>query len=252
MAKRFSDTGIWNKEWFLNLSLKHKMLVKFLFDNCDCAGVYEPNYALLSFYIGEKITPKDFENLKQIKKLKNGNFLIEDFLKFQYGISSYDSLNPKFSVHKGIIKSLEKNQLLDKGCLRVKQPLQDMDKDMDKDKDNTTTISKQINTSSKLYGEYSNVYLSKEHYGKLLSMCASEKLLNELIDSFSVQIEVGKERPYTAELENAHYERLRSYYNYRKKHPEKFREESSGKTTAQILEEIRLEREGKNENMGIS
>lgn len=160
MAKRFSDTEIWNKEWFLNLSLKHKMLVKFLFDNCDCAGVYEPNYALLSFYIGEKITPKDFENLKQIKRLKNGNFLIEDFLKFQYGISSYDSLNPKFSVHKGIIKSLEKNQLLDKGCLRIKQPLQDMDKDMDKDKDinsNNIPNKKDIETYCKLVAKKINV-----------------------------------------------------------------------------------------------
>ena len=78
-----------------------------------------------------------------------------------------------------------------------------------------------------LYGEYNNVCLSSEHYGKLLSMCMDKDLLNELINSFSVNIEVGKERPYTADLPNAHFERLKSYYNYRKKNPNKFVSETA-------------------------
>lgn len=160
MAKRFTDTEIWQKEWFFGLSLKHKLLVKFLFDNCDCAGIYQPNFALLSVYIGETVTEKDFDGLKQVKKLTNGNYLIEDFLKFQYGITDYDSLNPKLSVHKGIIKSLEKNQLLNNSLIRVSQPLtkpcptlsqglQDMDKDMDKDKDTSTIFKEKENQEKK-------------------------------------------------------------------------------------------------------
>lgn len=92
------------------------------------------------------------------------------------------------------------------------------------------------------YGEYLNVCLTKEQYGKLLAMCASEKLLNELINSFSVNIEVGKERPYIAELPNAHFERLKSYYNYRKKNPDKF----AAKSKQDIWEEIVEEYEEKN------
>lgn len=158
MAKRFTDTEIWQKEWFFGLSLKHKLLVKFLFDNCDCAGIYQPNFALLSVYIGETITEKDFADLKQIKKLDNGNYLIEDFLKFQYGISDYNSLNPKLSVHKGIIKSLEKNKLLNNPLERVSQPLTNpyatleqglQDKDMDKDMDNTSTLYKEKENQEK-------------------------------------------------------------------------------------------------------
>lgn len=145
MSKRFVDTEIWQKEWFLDLSIKHKLLLKFLFDNCDCAGIYEPNFKLLSFYIGEKITPEDFNNIKQIKKLPNGNYLIEDFIKFQYKINNYSELNPSFSVHKGIIKSLIKNQLLDKGCLTLKQPLQDMDKDKDINTTNNSTNNTKFN-----------------------------------------------------------------------------------------------------------
>ena len=37
MAKRFTDTEIWQKDWFLDLPIKQKLLVKFIFDNCDCA-----------------------------------------------------------------------------------------------------------------------------------------------------------------------------------------------------------------------
>lgn len=109
-----------------------------------------------------------------------------------------------------------------------------------------------IDVGTKLYGEYQNVNLSKEHYDKLLSMCASEKLLNELIDSFSIQIEVGKERPYTAELPNAHFERLKSYYNYRKKNPDKFRDDISDNDA--IFERLRQKWEKKevtDADMGI-
>lgn len=104
----------------------------------------------------------------------------------------------------------------------------------------------------KLYGEYGNVYLTKENHDKLLAMCLSEKLLNELVNSFSIQIEVGKERPYTAELPNAHYERLKSYYNYRKRHPEKFREETTNNDA--VWERLRQKWEKKevvNANMGV-
>ena len=90
---------------------------------------------------------------------------------------------------------------------------------------------------TKLYGEYSNVSLSKEQYNKLLGICASEKLLNELINSFSVAIEVGKERPYIAELPNAHYERLKSYYNYRKKNPDQFRDKTKESRAASKIYE---------------
>lgn len=137
MAKRFTDTLLWNKEWFLKLNPTQKLLIKFLFDNCDCAGIYETNLTLLSFYIGATITEEDFKELKQVKKLPNGNYMIEDFIQFQYGVS-IDELNPKFSVHKGIIKQLEKNnvsvnQPLTNPCVRVEQTLQDMDMVMDKD-----------------------------------------------------------------------------------------------------------------------
>ena len=222
MAKRFTDSEIWNKDWFLDLSIKQKLLVKFLFDNCDCAGFYEVSYRTLRNCFNEEITKEDFKGLKQIRFINNETIFIEDFIKYQYNCE-ISELNPKFSVHRGIIKKLNKYGILGTLTKGLANPtyegLQVMDKDKDKDKDNT--ISKQVDTTN-LYGEYLNVNLSKDQYGKLLSMCASEKLLNELLNSFSKNIEVGKERPYIAALPNAHYERLKSYYNYRKRNPDKF------------------------------
>ena len=88
-----------------------------------------------------------------------------------------------------------------------------------------------------ILGEYNNVVLVKGQYETFLAMCASEKMQNELINSFSINIEVGKERPYNADLPNAHFERLKSYYNYRKMNPNKFTAETDKKDVWARLEE---------------
>jgi hypothetical protein len=67
----------------------------------------------------------------------------------------------------------------------------------------------------------------------------SNELLNELLNSLSRNIEVGKERPYIADLPNAHYERLKSYYNYRKKNPDKFSIESKEDVWEKLAEKYK-------------
>lgn len=161
MAKRFADTEIWNKDWFLDLTMKQKLLVKYVFDNCDCAGIYEISYRNLKTCFGIKIQKEDFEKIKQFKFLENGKIYIEDFIQFQYGVS-IDCLNQKNNVHKGIFKSLNKNSILP----TLSQPLANpcprvLDKDKDKDKDNihescSNTLSEEkekISIFEKVYPE---------------------------------------------------------------------------------------------------
>lgn len=221
MANRLSDTEIWTKDWFLDLNTKQKLLVKFLFDNCDCAGFYKISWRLLTLYFSDvKITKEDFKKIKQVKFIDDDLIFIEDFALFQCKVSSFDKLNPNNNAHKGVLKLLEKYGIFKAPSMGLTSPSNGaQEKDKDKDKE----IEKEI----KLYGEYLNVCLDKQQYGKLLAICASDKLLNELIDSFSIAIEVGKERPYNADLPNAHFERIKSYYNWRKKNPEKFAKECS-------------------------
>lgn len=111
MAKRFTDTELWGKEFFLKYSMKQKLLLRYLYDSCDNAGIYEPNYILLEVFIGEKITEDDILSLntdkKRIVKLENGKFYLTRFIKFQQG----DFLNPKNNAHKQIIAILKENRV---------------------------------------------------------------------------------------------------------------------------------------------
>lgn len=137
MVKRFCDTDIWQKEWFLNLSAVERQLFLYIKDNCDCAGFYVPNYAMLSFVMGQKITKEDFKNLKQVVFVDEDVLFIEDFIKFQYGVS-IEELNPKYSVHRGIIKRLNKYGVfgtLTEQLRNTYLSIQDKDKVKDKDKD---------------------------------------------------------------------------------------------------------------------
>ena len=218
MAKRFVDTELWQKEWFQDLSIENKLLLKYIFENCDCAGVWNSNLRLASFILGYPYTIDDIYRInnkkEQFEILDNGNIFVIDFIKFQYG-----TLSENCKPHKPVIEKLKKYGLFErvsKGYPKGLETLEEKEQEQYKEKE------KEKEKEEKLYGEYSNVCLNNEQYKSLLALCASEKMLNELINSFSVNIEVGKERPYTADLPNAHFERLKSYYNYRKKNPNKF------------------------------
>lgn len=119
MTKRFCDTEIWEKDWYLKLSVKQKLLVKFLFDKCDCAGIYKISYYTLRFCFGEEIKKEDFEGIKQVVFIDDETIFIEDFVLFQCSIDSLKDLNPNNNAHKGIIKRLEKYNLY----LGASQPL---------------------------------------------------------------------------------------------------------------------------------
>ena len=214
MAKRFIDTELWQKEWFQDLSIENKLLLKYIFENCDCAGVWNSNYRLASFILGVQVNQDDIKKINEKKQqfdiLSNGDIFVIDFIKFQYG-----TLSENCKPHKPVIEKLKKYGLFErvsKGFPKGFQTLEEKEQEQYKEKDKET----------KLFGTYLNVSLDATQYQTLLAMCASEKLLNELVNSFSINIEVGKERPYQADLPNAHFERLKSYYNYRKRNPNKF------------------------------
>ena len=107
MAKRFTDTEIWDKAWFMELSPKIKCFVKFVRDKCDIAGLWHPNYTLASLYIGEQVTETDLlsiDNGEQFEKLSDGKIICKGFIDFQYG----GKLNPTSPIHAKVITILEK------------------------------------------------------------------------------------------------------------------------------------------------
>lgn len=146
MVKRLSDSEIWNKDWFLDLTDKQKLLVKFLFDNCDCAGIYEISKRMLRVCFEQPITREDFEAIKQVSFINENTIFIEDFIRFQYKVE-VSELNPKFTVHKGVIAKLTKYGIFETLSKGLPNPyIRVQDKDKDKDKNIYNTSNKQIDT----------------------------------------------------------------------------------------------------------
>ena len=107
MPKRFTDTDIWEKEWFMSLKPTDKCLVKYVRDKCDLAGIWKPNYMLASYVIGEKVTEEmliSIDNGKQFQKLNDDKILCIDFVRFQYG----SQLNPTSPIHRKVIDLLSR------------------------------------------------------------------------------------------------------------------------------------------------
>lgn len=137
MAKRFTDTEMWDKEWFMSLSCKLKCLVKMVRDKCDLCGVWSPNWIIATAYVGEKVNEPELLNIdngNQFIKLKNGKIYCLGFVEFQYG-----KLSEKSPVHNKILGLLEQNEILETyNKIPYQYPINrvlDKDKEKDKDKD---------------------------------------------------------------------------------------------------------------------
>lgn len=136
LAKRFTDTTKWDRENFRKLSPKAKLAFWYVTERCDHRGVWHPDFDLMSFQVGLKITRELFEIElgNYFSKLPNGAYFFPSFVTFQYG----DKLNVESNVHRPILELLEKygltlttptpNQPLGNSSPRV----QDKDKDKDK------------------------------------------------------------------------------------------------------------------------
>lgn len=109
MAKRFTDTELWDKQWFMELTPKLKCLVYLVRDKCDLAGIWHPNWIITCAYIGENVSEDELlgiDNGNQFVKLDNGKIYCNGFTTFQYGELKNSP------VHKRVISILETNNAL--------------------------------------------------------------------------------------------------------------------------------------------
>lgn len=109
MAKRFTDTELWDKEWFMKLSPKLKCLVKMVRDKCDLSGVWSPNWIIANTYIGESVTEDELLSIdggKQFIKISTGKIFCVDFIEFQYG-----KLGENSAFHKRILQLLDTHSI---------------------------------------------------------------------------------------------------------------------------------------------
>jgi uncharacterized phage protein (TIGR02220 family) len=130
MAKRFTESKIWDDIWFQELPAEWKLLWKYICDKCDEAGVWKVNYSLAEFQLKTAIKWDEAErylnNGKQRIRVFNGFWIIKDFVVFQYGEKVFTSVNP---FHQKI------RDMLDRVSKRVSKRVLDTHKVMVKEKD---------------------------------------------------------------------------------------------------------------------
>lgn len=124
MPKRFTATEKWIDPWFCGLKPIEKLFWIYLLDNCDHAGVWQVNWPLVKFHLGDfELNEEAFNG--RIVKLKDDKWHIPKFLSFQYG-----ELKPENRMHLSVIHILEKEGAY-KGLIRGLIAPMNMDKDKD-------------------------------------------------------------------------------------------------------------------------
>lgn len=113
MTKRFTATEKWDDPWFYHLPTHLRMGWIYLLDKCNHAGIYNVNYALMEFHLGNKMEPKDFNG--RVVELSADKWFIPRFVEFQYG-----ELNEVNRAHKSVIDILKREGAC-KGLIRSLQ-----------------------------------------------------------------------------------------------------------------------------------
>jgi len=110
MGKRFTDTDIWDQDWFVELPTKYKLFWNYIKDKCDNAGFWRPNKVIAQSIIGEPINVQEFIDFVNSDKVRivilpTGRWFLKDFFLFQYG----EIFSPTSPVHRGALKTLLSN-----------------------------------------------------------------------------------------------------------------------------------------------
>jgi len=116
MAKRFTETTIWEDDWFYELSVEYKLFWFYLKDNCDHAGVWKPKTRAFKSMTDVEINldkALQYFNMgkQRVRVLYNGNWFLEDFFLFQYTKTSR-SLNLRNRVHESVLEVYFKNGII--------------------------------------------------------------------------------------------------------------------------------------------
>lgn len=152
--KRFTDTNIWDEDWFITMPPAYRLLWIWIKDKCDHSGIWKPNlktFENLNGTVDLEKAVEYFNTLDKVRiiKLTNGKFFLPGFFVFQYGAT----LNLNNNVHASALKILNSNGLSEldfRGLLEVKQSsnrgqtgVKETPKDKEKDKDKDIISSKE-------------------------------------------------------------------------------------------------------------
>jgi hypothetical protein len=169
MSKRFIDTSIWTQNrWFRKLKPKDKLFWIYLFCHCDNVGVWEEDFELASFIIGDIFTKDEITRVlgDKIKWFTDKKLWIVDFCEFQYGELVENNIKNK--PHQAYINTLKKHSLWIDYQYSINRVLE---KEQEKEVKEEEYEEKETNgyITPKLFETFWKLYPKKIDKGKALS-----------------------------------------------------------------------------------
>ena len=104
--KRFTETTVWDKPWYRMGRPAIKELWRYLCDHCDAAGVWSPDWELVSFKVGEPLTEADLKELNGNARMRDGKVFLPGYLGFQY-----PNLSRLCKPHQPAFEAIERHGL---------------------------------------------------------------------------------------------------------------------------------------------
>ena len=113
--KRFTDTELWKKPWFMELTPVEKLAFYYIKDQCDNVGVGTPNYRLAEFIIGSQLDWQKFAGKcnGNIYVMENGKWWLVDFCSYQHADLVNNPDGGASKALKSYVKLLREHGLYD-------------------------------------------------------------------------------------------------------------------------------------------
>lgn len=111
MPNRLTATDKWRDPWFCSLTPQDKLFWLYVCDNCDHAGIWQVNWPLVKFHLGDYQFKQEIFN-GRIEYISEEIWFLKKFVLFQQRISSINELNPKNKCHFSIINILSGRGIL--------------------------------------------------------------------------------------------------------------------------------------------
>jgi hypothetical protein len=120
MSKRFVDTGLFDDDWFMDLSKDGKLLWVYFITKCDHAGMIKINNKLCKLQTGITDLEKTIKELsKSLVTVEQDLFFIPKYISFQYpGFP-----NSKVKQQESALNILENFELYKDGKITVSKEL---------------------------------------------------------------------------------------------------------------------------------
>lgn len=134
MSKRFIDTGIFDDDWFMDLSKEAKLLWIYCITKCDHAGLIKINPKLCGIQTDIKDLDGTIKQLgNRLVTVSERLYFIPKFIEFQYpGFP-----NSKVRQQQSAVEILKKHNLFDENKLTISKLLTNS---YDNDNDNVNVI----------------------------------------------------------------------------------------------------------------